>query len=364
MVPDFVNDHSKDALVLSFGTNSTVGHTIAFDLKSTLATGIFVLLLAACTVPVSPISTPAASQPPSSTETNKFRIATTVAPIANIVANIGGDHIDVIGIVPEGINSHTFEPAPSDARRLAEADLIIVNGLDLEEPTIRMAESNKRDDVEILFLGEQTVSPEEYVFDFSFPIEAGSPNPHLWMNPIYALRYAELTRDALGELDPANAADYVANYDLFRMRIEALDTVIQETLNTIPEENRRLLTYHDSFAYFAPRYGMTVLGAIQPSDFSEPSAREVADLITQLREQQIPAIFGSEVFPSPVLDQIAQEAGAIFIDTLSDDDLPGEPGDPNNSYFGMMVENVITMTNALGGDPSLIAEFDTSNVGQ
>jgi ABC-type Zn uptake system ZnuABC Zn-binding protein ZnuA len=383
MVPDFVNDHSKDALVLSFGTNSTVGHTIAFDLKRTLpiysieeagydmkhlfltlATGIFVLLLAACTVPVSPISTPAASQPPSSTETNKFRIATTVAPIANIVANIGGDHIDVIGIVPEGINSHTFEPAPSDARRLAEADLIIVNGLDLEEPTIRMAESNKRDDVEILFLGEQTVSPEEYVFDFSFPIEAGSPNPHLWMNPIYALRYAELTRDALGELDPANAADYVANYDLFRMRIEALDTVIQETLNTIPEENRRLLTYHDSFAYFAPRYGMTVLGAIQPSDFSEPSAREVADLITQLREQQIPAIFGSEVFPSPVLDQIAQEAGAIFIDTLSDDDLPGEPGDPNNSYFGMMVENVITMTNALGGDPSLIAEFDTSNVGQ
>lgn len=335
------------------------------QLSFSLSTLIALLLISACVAPAAPqISAPAAEPQPASAEPSRLRVVTTVSPIANIVANVGGEHIEVIGIVPEGINSHTFEPAPSDARRLAEADLIVVNGLDLEEPTIQMAEANKRDDVEILFLGEQTVSPDEYVFDFSFPREAGSPNPHLWMNPFYALRYAELTRDALSELDPANAADYTANYEAFRTRIEALDAAIQETVNTIPEENRRLLTYHDSFAYFAPRYGMTVIGAIQPSDFSEPSAREVADLITQLREEEIPAIFGSEVFPSPVLDQIAQEAGAIFIDTLSDDDLPGEPGDAGNSYFGMMVENLVTMTNALGGDPSPIAEFDTSNVGE
>jgi ABC-type Zn uptake system ZnuABC Zn-binding protein ZnuA len=328
-----------------------------------LSTIISGLLLSACIMPAATQNfAPTASQQPSSTEARQLRVATTVAPIANIVANIGGEHIEVIGLVPEGINSHTFEPAPSDARRLAQADLIIVNGLNLEEPTIRMAEANKREGVEILFLGEQTVSPSDYVFDFSFPVEAGSPNPHLWMNPIYALRYAELTRDALSELDPINAADYVAHYGAFSTRIQALDKAIQETLNTISEENRRLLTYHDSFAYFAPRYGMTVIGAIQPADFSEPSARDVADLITQLREQQIPAIFGSEVFPSPVLDQIAREAGAIFIDTLSDDDLPGDPGDPGHSYFGMMVENVVTMTNALGGDVSPIADFDTTNV--
>jgi ABC-type Zn uptake system ZnuABC Zn-binding protein ZnuA len=328
-----------------------------------LATIISGLLLSACAMPVATQNpAPAANQQSSSTEVRQLKVATTVSPIANIVANIGGEHIEVIGIVPEGVNSHTFEPAPSDARRLVNADLIIVNGLDLEEPTIRLAEANKRDGVEILFLGEQTVSPDQYVFDFSFPVEAGSPNPHLWMNPIYALRYAELIRDALSELDPINAADYVANYGAFSTRIQALDKAIQETLSTIPEENRRLLTYHDSFAYFAPRYGMTVIGAIQPADFSEPSARDVADLITQLRDQQIPAIFGSEVFPSTVLDQIAREAGAIFIDTLSDDDLPGEPGDPGHSYFGMMVENVVTMTNALGGDSSSIVDFDTSNV--
>ena len=336
--------------------------------KSTfLILSLFTLLLAACVAPAAPVTEPPAaadeaSTPAAAEETGKLQVATTVSPIANIVANIGGDLIEVTGIVPEGTNSHTFEPAPSDARIIVAADLIIVNGLDLEEPTINLAEANKRDGVEIVFLGNNTVSPEEYVFDFSFPIEAGSPNPHLWMNPIYALRYAELTKDALSELDPANAETYAANYAAFEERINALDVAIQETINTIPEENRRLLTYHDSFAYFAPRYGLTVIGAIQPSDFAEPSAREVADLITQLREEQIPAIFGSEVFPSPVLDQIAADAGSIFIDTLSDDDLPGDPGDPGHSYFGMMVENVVTMTSALGGDPSLIESFDTSNV--
>jgi len=136
----------------------------------------------------------------------------------------------------------------------------------------------------------------------------------------------------------------------------------QFTIDSIPAVDRKLLTYHDSWAYFSPRYGMTVIGAIQPADFSEPSAREVADLITQLRQQDVPAIFGSEVFPSPVLDQIAKEAGVRYIDTLRDDDLPGQPGDLNHSYLGLMVEDVKIMAEALGGNPDLIADFDTSNV--
>lgn len=315
-------------------------------------------LLGACTLSTTP--SPTSEMPTGAAET--LNVVTTVSPIANIIANVGGEHIAVTAIVPEGTNSHTFEPAPSDARLLAQADLIVVNGLDLEEPTIQLAEANKRGDVEILLLGEETVTPDEYVFDFSFPKEAGSPNPHLWMNPLYALRYAEVVKDALSALDVENAETYATNYAAFKERISALDAAIQETITTIPEENRRLLTYHDSFAYFAPRYGLTVIGAIQPSDFSEPSAREVADLIIQIRDEQIPAVFGSEVFPSPILEQIASESGATFVDTLRDDDLPGEPGDANHSYFGMLVEDVVTMTQALGGDPAAIADFDTSNV--
>ncbi len=295
-------------------------------------------------------------------EDNKLNVVTTVSPITNIVYNIGGERINLTGIVPEGTNSHTFEPAPSDARRLARADLIFVNGLKLEEPTLKLAEANKKDGAEIILLGEQTIPPDQYIYDFSFPKEAGSPNPHLWPNPIYALKYAEIVRDALVRRDAGNADYYRQNYEAFRKRIQALDKAIQETINSIPEANRKLLTYHDSFAYFAPHYGMTVIGAIQPADFSEPSAKEMGALIQQLKQEKVPAIFGSEVFPSPILEQIAKETGVRYVDTLRDDDLPGKPGDTNHSYVGLMVEDVRIMATALGGNPALIASFDTSNV--
>ncbi|NJM41751.1 MAG: zinc ABC transporter substrate-binding protein [Anaerolineae bacterium] len=316
--------------------------------------GLMSVIVSACAAPSPRAAAPAA--------TAKLNVVSTVSPITNIIYNVGGDKIDLQGIVPEGVNSHTFEPAPSDAKKLAAADLVFVNGLKLEEPTIKMAEANQKADSEIIELGAQTIKPEDYVFDFSFPKEAGSPNPHLWMNPFHSLRYAEIVKETLSRRDPDNATYYAKNYDGFKARIEALDTAIKATIATIPEANRKLLTYHDSFAYFAPRYGMTVIGAIQPADFAEPSAKDVADLITQLKAEQVPAIFGSEVFPSPILDQIGKEANVQFIDTLRDDDLPGAPGEPTHSYFGLMVADLQTMAKVLGGDPTVIANFDTANI--
>ena len=291
-----------------------------------------------------------------------LRIVTTVSPITNIAYNIAGNKALISGIVPEGVNSHTFEPAPSDARLLAEADLIFANGLKLEEPTLDLAQANLKEGAAIVLLGDQTITPDQYVYDFSFPKEAGSPNPHLWPNPAFALRYAEIMRDVLVERDVANAAYYTANYDAFAARIAALDEAIKATVASIPEENRKLLTYHDSWAYFAPLYGMTVVGAIQPADFAEPSARDVAGMIEQIRAEAVPAIFGSEVFPSPVLEQIARETGATYIDDLRDDDLPGAPGEAQHSYVGLMAENLRVMAEALGGDPSIIAQLDVANV--
>lgn len=307
-----------------------------------------------------PANSPAAGTP--SAPTSTLNVVTTVSPITSIVYNIGGEHITLHGIVPEGVNSHTFEPAPSDAQTLAMADLIFVNGLHLEEPTLALAEANLKEGAEIVLLGEQTITPEAYVYDFSFPKEAGSPNPHLWPNPFHALKYAEIVRDTLTKRDAAHAEYYSANYDAFATRITALDEAIKAVIASIPEANRKLLTYHDSWAYFAPVYGMTVVGAIQPSDFAEPSAKDVADLITQIKTEKVPAIFGSEVFPSPILEQIAKESGAQYVDDLRDDDLPGQPGEANHSYLGLMVENMKVMAGALGGDPSLIADFDTSNI--
>ncbi len=137
-----------------------------------------------------------------------------------------------------------------------------------------------------------------------------------------------------------------------------LDESIRASAATVPPENRKLLTYHDSWAYFADRYGMEVIGAAQPSDFSEPSAREVAGLIDQLKDLSLPAVFGSEVFPSPVLETIARESGAKFVDKLRDDDLPGGPGDPRHSYLGLMQQNMEIMIPALGGNVDALQGFD------
>lgn len=291
-------------------------------------------------------------------DNGKLNIATTVAPISSIVRNIGGTRVDIHGIVPDGTNSHTFEPAPSDAVLLSKADLLIANGLDLEDPTIELAQANLKDGAEIYTLGNNTITEADYAYDFSFPKEDGHPNPHLWPNVPFALKYAELTAAKLAERDAANADYYAQNLARYSAVLNQLDTAILAAVQTIPEGQRKLLTYHDSWAYFAKHTGMTVIGAAQPSDFSEPSPQEVAALIDQIRSEHVPAIFGSEVFPSTVLAQIANEAGAVYVDGLRDDDPPGDPGSPEHTYLGMMLNNMNLMIPALGGNVDALAGIE------
>ena len=145
-------------------------------------------------------------------------------------------------------------------------------------------------------------------------------------------------------------------------KLEALDQAIKDGRETIPANNRRLLTYHDSWPYFARRYGFQVIGAVQPSDFADPSPKEVIRLIDQIRKEKVPAVFGSEVFPSPVLEQIAREGKSRYIDKLRDDELPGKPGDPAHSYIGMMIENMTIMFEALGGSAEALKKVDPAPV--
>ncbi len=314
-----------------------------------LAGVIFCLTLAACSSG-------------STAGDGRIHVVTTVSPITNIVQNVGGDRIAVTGLVPEGTNSHTFEPAPSDASVMEDAQIVFINGLHLEEPTRELAEANVGDGVPIVQLADRTITPDEYIFDFSFPKEGGSPNPHLWTNPLYAKAYARIVRDELSKVDPEGAATYRDNFTAFAERIDALDAAVRTATESVPAENRKLLTYHDSFPYFAREYGWRVIGAIQPSDFADPAPQEVADLIDQIRREHIPAIFGSEVFPSPVLEQIAAETGASYVDDLRDDDLPGEAADRDHSYLGLMVFDFNTIVGALGGDPSVLDGIDVSNL--
>ena len=291
-------------------------------------------------------------------------IATTVAPITSIAANIAsGTDTRVIGVVPEGTNSHTYEPPPSVAATLEEAHIVFINGLGLEDPTRELADANLREGAVVCELGTAILPEDEWIFDFSFPRDGGKPNPHVWTNPPMAGDFAALIRDSLSAADPDNAAVYAGNYDAFVAKVDALDAAMATASATLDASQRQLLTYHDAYAYFAAHYGWSVIGAIQPSSFEEPTPREIADLITQVKESGVAAIFGSEVFPSNVLEQIGGETGVRYVDVLRDDDLLGAPGDPEHSCLGLMRFNYVTMVEALGGDASALKTVDVSDVG-
>jgi ABC-type Zn uptake system ZnuABC Zn-binding protein ZnuA len=320
--------------------------------------------------PAQPIPTPEVNTPEAANDSanlaipaSPLRIVSTVSPITNIVFNIGGNRMKIHSLIPEGLDSHTFEPKPSNAVFLAEADVVFLNGLHLEEPTLKLAQANLRQGSEIVELGTLTLAEADWIYDFSFPKQNGDPNPHLWMNPLLALNYAEIVRDTLSKRDPEGSVFYAKNYELFAQRITILDQAICAAISTVPVEQRKLLTYHDSFAYFAPRYNVTVIGAIQPSDFAEPSAQEVAKLIDQIKAEGVRAVFSSEVFPSKIIEQIGKEAGVQYVDTLADDDLPNQTGDRRyHSYLQLMVNDVITMTKALGGNSAALAVVPTANL--
>jgi ABC-type Zn uptake system ZnuABC Zn-binding protein ZnuA len=289
----------------------------------------------------------------------KLRLVTTVAPITSIVAAVAGERGEVRGLVPEGTNSHTFEPPPSAAKVLANADVVFMNGLRLEEPTKKLATSTMDDDALLVEIGDAVLPESDYLYDFSFPEDEGKPNPHLWTDPTYAIRYADKIRDVLAERDPASRLVYDRNYDAFSRQATALSDALRADQESIAGP-KQLLTYHDAYAYFAKTYGWQVVGAVQPEDFSEPTAREIARLIEQIEEADVPTIFGSEVFPSKALEEIGDQTGARYSDTLRDDDLPGEPGDPEHSWLGLMRYNFVTMVTGLGGEPERLRTLDVT----
>jgi ABC-type Zn uptake system ZnuABC Zn-binding protein ZnuA len=292
----------------------------------------------------------------------RLQVVTTVAPITSIVANIAGDRADVVGAIPEGQDSHTYEPKPSVAQIMAGADLVFVNGLKLEDPTREIATKNIPANGQVIELGTVALPPDLYLFDFSFPKEGGKPNPHLWTNPPMAACYARIAGSALSKADPANASYYADNLTKYLARLDELDRLMIAATKTMPESARKLLTYHDAYAYFAVHYGWQVIGAIQVSSFEDPTPKEIATLIKQIKAEKVPAVFGSEVFPSPVLEQISKETGVKYVDKLRDDDLPGAPGEVHHSFLGLMKFDFVTMVSSLGGDAKALQAFDASDV--
>ena len=308
------------------------------------------LLVAAACVPIAPEETAVEPQQPG------LRVVAFGVPLANYVYNIAGNLVDVDTLVPAGVDPHMYEPTPSDAVKLAEADMVIMYGASNPEMLRASIQAIVGDETSVILTAPLALEPEDYIYD-----EFGVADPHFGGDIILARKQAAVIRDVLSEHDPANADAYHANYAKFAARVDELDVVMQAVADSIPEENRRLYVYHNSVAYIARRYGYTIVGVLQPHDFSEPSAKDVAEAIEMLRELNLPAIFGSSFTPSSILEQISSETG-IPVYWYDDMALPGEPGDPEHSLFYKKVHNQREIAEALGGDPSLLDGIETRNV--
>ena len=305
--------------------------------------------MAAC---VSIISEETGAEP----QQQRLHVITMGNIIANHIYNVAGDHVAIIQLVAQGTDPHHFEPTPSDITKLAEADIVFIRGAARPEVVRARIAAIVGDANKVVLLAPLVIDADEYIYD-----DFGAIDLHMGGDPIFVSRFAEVISDTLVDRDPDNAGAFQANYEEFAARFEELDAGIEAVTASIPEENRQLYSYHNSFGYFARRYGYTILGSVQPHDFSEPSAQDVAEVIELLREQKLPAIFGSTFSPSPILEQISRETG-IPIFRIDDDALPGDPGDLEHSFFNMRVQNMKKMSEALGGDPTLMDHIEPRNV--
>jgi ABC-type Zn uptake system ZnuABC Zn-binding protein ZnuA len=329
--------------------------------------------------PTEEVAPPVTGAPasPTATETPPvadpvLTVVATVAPIADVVGQVAGGRVEVMSLVPPGADAHTYEPRPGDVATMSGADAFVGIGYDLNPAAVSLAEANLAAGAPVVLLGEEALADDELIADeeddghghthgggdaHSHDDGDGHSherNPHVWTSVRLTMQMAEHLAGVLSDLDPDGAATYVANTESFLRRLAALDEAIGTATATIPESNRVMVVYHDAWGYFARDYGLEVVAAVQPSDFSEPSASDVRSIIEQVRETGVPALFGSEVFPSQVVEAIAAETGATYVGTLSDDALPGEPGAPEHSYEGLMVANARLIVSSLGGDATAL----------
>ncbi len=311
----------------------------------------FALLAAACACRPASVGTPDEHNPTLSPVSlgagERMRVVATTSIVADVVANIGGDRIALTTLVPLGADPHSFQPTPQDMAALVDAHVVFANGFGLEA-----------------FLKPLTESPDiarrvVYVSEGLTPLqhereEAGSEeaheegsDPHTWFDPNNVMVWARNIRDALIALDPAHASAYRANAQAYIARLQELDAWIREQVAQIPPSNRKLVTDHTAFTYFAARYGFEQVGAIFPgySTLSSPSARELAALEDAIRAQGVRAVFVGETVNPALAQRVAQDTGVrlVFLYTGS----LGESGSPAATYLGMMRYNVSAIADAL-----------------
>ncbi len=281
----------------------------------------------------------------------KLQVAATTSVISDLAGQVGGERVEAFSIVPVGGSPETFQPSPQDAGRVSEASVVFENGLGLDswvEDLVESAGGEEQIVVELsegLEIVEDSEHEEEVAAEEEHAHEHAEGNPHLWLDVSYAERYVERIRDTLTEADPEGAEEYRANAAEYLAELEELDAYVKDQVSGIPEERRKLVTFHDAFPYFAEAYGFEMVGVVLKNPDAEPSSREVAEVTRAIEEEDVPAVFTEPQFNAGLADTVAREAGVevyeLYTDTLVDDEA-------GSSYTQMMRTNADRIAEALG----------------
>ena len=265
-----------------------------------------------------------------------LNVVTTTTFIADMVRQVGGEHVSVLSLVPKGGEVHTFDPRPSEAWALSSARLVFANGLGLDDWLTQLA-ADVGTDGPIVRLGEN-LPGVDYI------VEDGQTNPHLWLDVANAEKYVDRIGAALATVDPANTAAYRAGRDAYRARLAELDSWAKGQLAALPSANRRIVSYHDALPYFCRAYGLTVVGNVVAAPGQDPSVQEVQRLIDSIRTNGVRAIFSEAQFNPELARTIASEAGARVVSDLYTDTLGDSPAD---TYEGIVRWDVAHIAEAL-----------------
>ncbi|MDQ3691051.1 MAG: metal ABC transporter substrate-binding protein [Chloroflexota bacterium] len=266
---------------------------------------------------------------------------TTTSVLGDLVQQVGGEDVDVHSLVPKGGEVHTFDPTPSDATTVADAQLLIMNGLGLDDWLGDMAVDAGADDVPVIELAENL---EEVTYLEGDDHDGEASNPHLWLNVKYAILYVDRVADALAEADPERGDSYRARATDYVAELEELDSWAREQMASIPDEDRSVISFHEAFPYFAEAYGLEIVGTVVDAPGQDPSAGEVTALIDTIRGEDAAAIFTEDQFPTTAAERISEETGLAIVGTLYNDSV-GDP--PADTYIGMMRWNVEQVVQAL-----------------
>ncbi len=274
-----------------------------------------------------------------------LRVAVTIPLFAEFAREMGGDNVEVFSLLPPGADPHTYQLTPSDISRISEADIFFVNGLGLDAAVQDLIEKNRGEGAKIIPFGPNLPSPRATELgDINITADEAGDDPHLWLDPIIARIYANLISDTFIIVDSVNRAFYESNLSAYSDRLFELDEEIRAQLELIPRENRKLVTYHDSFVHFARRYDLDILGFAVSVPGQDPGPEEIARLTETINDGGVPAVFAEAGFDATVLKEIAGEAGVqvcTLYSGVQDESVP--------TYIDMMRANVDELVRCLGG---------------